>query len=122
MARAGKLRARKRRGGKKASGSGLSLKGASLVAIGTFLLVFTTGIFLAELVPLQRLQGLRTVAVEARGLHLADTLALKLATYTEGARAIARDPAIVALARAGDMDALARRAKELRVLFPWALT
>jgi len=122
VARAGKLRARKRRGGKKASGSGLSLKGASLVAIGTFVLVFTTGIFLAELIPLQRLQGLRTVAVEAQGLHLADTLALRLAAYTEGARAVARDPAIVALARAGDTDGLARRAKELRALFPWALT
>ncbi|HHJ12001.1 MAG TPA: hypothetical protein ENK00_02370, partial [Chromatiales bacterium] len=122
MARAGKLRARKRRGGKKATGSGLSLKSASLVAIGTFILIFATGSFLAELVPLQRLQDLRTVAVEAEGNHLADTLALKLATYTEGARAIARDPQIVALVRAGDQAALARRARELRRPFPWALT
>lgn len=122
MARAGKLRARKRRGGKSRKGTGLSLRAASLIAIGTFILIFTTGIFLAELFPLQRLQALRTVAVEAQGRQLADGLALKLAEYTQGARTIARDPAIVALAKAGDRAALARRARELQALFPWALS
>ncbi len=122
VARAGKLRARKRRSGKSKKGTGLSLRAASLIAIGTFILIFTTGIFLAELFPLQHLQTLRTVAVEAQGRQLADGLALKLAEYTQGARAIARDPAIVALAKAGDRPGLARRARELGSLFPWALT
>ncbi len=121
MARSGKLRARKRRGAKKTGGTGLSLKAASLIAIGTFFLIFTTGIFLAQLIPLQRLQTLRTVAVEARANHLADTLALKLAAYTEGARAVARDPETVALVTQGDAAALDRRARELQGIFPWAL-
>jgi len=122
VARAGKLRARKRRSGKGRKGTGLSLRAASFIAIGTFILIFTTGIFLAELFPLQQLQALRTVAVDARARQVADNLALKLAEYTQGARTLAGDPAIVALAQAGDWQGLARRARELQSLFPWALT
>ncbi len=123
MAKTQSLRARKRRGVKKKSaGFGLSLQATFLVAMVTFTIILWAATFWTQLLPLQQLQGLRDTAIRAQDEHLAYSIGLKVARYTEAAHAVALDPHTRALLLARDKAAIAKREDELRVLFPWVIT
>ena len=115
-----RLRARKRRGGKK-KGEGLSLKATSLISIVVFILILAVAIFWAQLMPLQQLQKTRDVELESTNTRLANTLALQVASYTEAARGVAADPQTRKLLLSGDEIALRIRERELVQLFPWVI-
>jgi phosphomannomutase/phosphoglucomutase len=115
-----RLRARKRRGSKK-KGEGLSLKATSLISIAVFILILAVAIFQAQLIPLQKLQSSSDVALEATDTRLANTLTLKVASYTQAARGIAADPQTRKLLLSGDKMALRKRERELAQLFPWVI-
>ncbi len=118
MAKAGSLRARKRRGVKK-KGAGLSLRVIGLTAIVTITLILWVAAFWTQLMPLRQLQTVRNVEVKAQTERLANKVAAKVAAYTERARAVAIDPVTRKLLQSGDSRAIHAREKELRELFPW---
>ena len=115
-----RLRARKRRGGKK-KGEGLSLKATSLISIGMFILILAVAIFWAQLMPLQKLQNTADEALLSKNNRLANSLALQVAAYTEAARGIAADPQTRKLLQSGDEIALRIRERELVQVFPWVI-
>jgi len=115
-----RLRARKRRGGKK-KGEGLSLKATSLISISVFTLILAVAIFWAQLMPLQQLQSTKDVVLESTNTRLANSLALQVAYYTEAARGVAADPQTRKLLLSGDEIALRIRERELVQLFPWVI-
>ncbi len=119
MAR-GSLRARKRRGSRK-KGEGLSLKATSLTSIGVFIVILIAAIFWSQLIPLKKLQKSSDIELEATNARYANTLALQVATYTEVARGVARDPQTRQLLIDGDNLALRVRERELVQLFPWVI-
>ena len=119
MAR-GSLRARKRRGSKK-KGEGLSLKATSLISIGVFISILGVAIFWAQLMPLQKLQNSSDMELESTNASLANTLALKVASYSEAARGVALDPQTRQLLLSGDEVAIKARERELVQLFPWVI-
>ena len=114
------LRARKRRGSTK-KGEGLSLKATSLISIGVFITILVVAIFWAQLMPLQKLQNSSDVELELTDERLANSLALKVASYTGIARAVARDPQTRQLLVSGDEMAIRLRERELVQLFPWVI-
>lgn len=115
-----RLRARKRRGGKK-KGEGLSLKATSLISIGMFILILAVAIFWAQLMPLQKLQSTADEALLSKNNRFANNLALQVAAYTEAARGIAADPQTRKLMQSGDEIALRIRERELVQVFPWVI-
>ena len=119
MAR-GSLRARKRRGSKQ-KGEGLSLKATSLVSIGVFVTILAVAVFWAQLMPLQTLQKSSDVELEYADARMAGILALKVSSYTEMARGVARDPRTRQLLQSGDEVAIRERERELVQLFPWVI-
>jgi len=118
VARAGKSRARKRRGGKK-TGEGLSLEASSLIAIVTFALILAVAMFWAQLTPLQKLQDKRNTEIRAEASRIAYQLSYKLLAYTQTARVLANQADVRRLLESGDPGALQRRARQMRSLFPW---
>ncbi|MDH3947366.1 MAG: phosphomannomutase/phosphoglucomutase [Gammaproteobacteria bacterium] len=119
MAR-GRIRARKRRGSKQ-KGEGLSLKATSLISIVVFIIILAVAIFWAQLMPLQKLQKSSDIELESTDARLANTLALKVASFTEVARGVARDPQTRQLLLSGDEIAIGARERELAQLFPWLI-
>jgi phosphomannomutase/phosphoglucomutase len=116
----GRIRARKRRGSTK-KGEGLSLKATSLITIGVFTVILAVAIFWAQLMPLQKLQKSSDIELESTDARLANTLALKVASYTEVARGVALDPQTRQLLLRGDEMAIRVRERELVQLFPWVI-
>ncbi|NNF95561.1 MAG: hypothetical protein HKM94_01380, partial [Halobacteria archaeon] len=100
---------------------GLSLKATSLISIGVFILILAVAIFWAQLMPLQKLQNSSDIKLELTDARLANTLALKVASYTEAARGVALDPQTRQLLLSGDEMAIRARERELVQLFPWVI-
>ena len=119
MAR-GSLRARKRRGSKQ-KGEGLSLKATSLISVIVFIIILAVAIFWAQLIPLQKLQNSSDIELEYTDARMASILALKVSSYMEMARGVARDPRTRQLLQSGDEVAIRERERELVQLFPWVL-
>lgn len=115
------LRARKRRGSTSKKGEGISLRAASLISIVVFITILVVAIFWAQLMPLQKLQNSSDVELELADSRLANTLAMKVAAYTQVARGIANDPQTRQLLLSGDDLAISARARELVQLFPWVI-
>lgn len=106
---------------KKHKTSGLSINAISFVSFFMFVIVLTAGLYLGQQDPLRTLASQRQTVADSVTKNTALKFTSEVGTYSQVLHGLAKDPTLINLFAAKNLQAWQQREAELKVVFPKAL-
>ena len=106
---------------KKQKPTGLSINSISIAIFIMVVFVLTAGLYLGQQDPLRTLANQRQTVANTTTKNTALRFTSQVETYSQALNGLVRDPALINIFSTKNLQALAQRASELKVIFPKSL-